>query len=111
MFVTTMMPPVGDGFSRVHLTVISTDFARASVAGEHVSANVRFAGLDSLVMFQEYPAPCVALMSLCSSCGRISFTGIEFVFCPMPAVVRAWLRRKACRDEPGQKCAPRARRW
>src|SRR4026208_2159607 len=56
------------------------------------------------------PAPCVAVSVLESSCGEISFTGIETSEAPTPPTLKSVWVRLECSDEPGDRGDPSARR-
>src|SRR5215475_9115815 len=90
------------------VTVMLTGWWSAPPPGAQVFAKSRWAGVGLLVMFQTLSWAWEADMSFDSSCGAISFTGIETSFDPMPAVPRFWFSRLACSDEPGKRWDPSA---
>src|SRR5215471_14357642 len=94
----------------VQFTVMLTVCWSDPVAPPQVFAKLRWAGVGLLVTFQTLSCACEADMSFDSSCGAISFTGIETSFDPMPDVLRFWFSRLACSDEPGKRWDPSASR-
>src|ERR1044071_9181794 len=109
MLVTTRIAPSGP-CKRVQETLMDTGRLRSAATVVQVWSKVTLAGVAVLVTFQTLPVPWVAIMSLRSPWGLISLTGIETSLEPMPAVLMAWLARLACREEPGYRCEPSARR-
>src|ERR671934_136211 len=93
----------------VHVTVTRTP-ALNEAPVRHVSPKSSDAGVAVFTTFQMFDAPSDADMSFDSSCGRISFTGMETSFAPIPEVVKFWFSRSECKDEPGKRCEPSASR-
>src|SRR3954451_10590565 len=106
--VVTVMSPFADGGLRVQVIDDVTVAVRGE-AGSHVLLKLTL-GVAPFETSQLYAEPCVAPIVFSSFCGRISLTGIDTSFAPMPAVPKVWFVRLVCSDEPGYRCEPRASR-
>src|SRR5690242_15707902 len=94
----------------VHSTLISTGLLVGASAA-HTSPKLMLLDDAGLLRFQVWVPAWAADMSLLSSCGEISLTGIETSLAPTPEVVTPVAvgnARLACREEPGNRCAPSA---
>src|SRR6188472_3152989 len=106
--VVTVIPS-GEAADLVQVTVIVAG-SEVGASAAHTSPKFTLAGEPSFVSSHVTVAFSTADISLSRVCARISFTGIDTSLAPMPAVLNDWFRRSACKDEPGHRCDPTARR-
>src|SRR6185369_11486093 len=106
--VVTVIPS-GVAADLVQVIVIDAG-SEVGASAAHTSPKSTLAGVPCFVSSHVTVAFSTADMSLFSDCALISFTGIDTSLEPMPAVLKDWLSRSACKDEPGHRCDPTARR-
>src|SRR6185369_6166593 len=101
--------PSGVAADLVQVTVIVAG-SEVGASAAHTSPKSTLAGVPFFVSSHATVAFSTADISLARDCALISLTGIDTSLAPMPAVLNDWFKRSACREEPGHRCDPTARR-